>query len=66
MTELVAAPPPRWEEHTIRSRQECRQTPPLAWYAGVALAGFASIAASFAAGFEINLISRLRSSRVMI
>jgi hypothetical protein len=34
-------------------------------YAGVALAGFASIAASFAAKFKINLISRLRRARMM-
>jgi hypothetical protein len=67
MTELVAAPPPPLGRayHQKPSRNAGRRRHWLD-YAGVALAGFASIAASFAAGFKINLISRLRSRRVMI
>jgi hypothetical protein len=67
MTEFVAAPPPPLGRayHQKPSRMVADAA---TWldYAGVALAGFASIAASFAAGFKINLISRLRSRRVMI
>ena len=82
MMEFVAAPPPPLEEHTIRSRQEWRQTPPtgltreisgsaigpvgVGWMLALPLAGFASIAASFAAEFKISLISRLRSRPMMI
>jgi hypothetical protein len=60
MMELVAAPPPpvgkSIPSEAVKNGGRRRH-----WldYAGVA--GFASIAASFAAGFKINLISRLRS-----
>jgi hypothetical protein len=62
MMELVAAPPPPVGK-SIPSEAVKNGGRRGHWldYARVALAGFASIAASFAAGFKMYLVSRLRS-----